>query len=166
MRPTLFARFLIGLVLSLPLPLVAQDLSSARGNEHRVALVIGNSAYAHSPLKNPVNDARAMRDKLKKMDFDVVMRENLKGRDIGGALREFRSKLRPGSIALFFYAGHGLQIRGENYLPAVDAEISSEEDVPHQSLNVNTVLKTMEDSKAGVNMVLLDASRHNPVTRS
>jgi formylglycine-generating enzyme required for sulfatase activity/uncharacterized caspase-like protein len=166
MRPTLFARFLIGLVLSLPLPLVAQDLSSARGNEHRVALVIGNSAYAHSPLKNPVNDARAMRDKLKKMDFDVVMRENLKARDIGGALREFRSKLRPGSIALFFYAGHGLQIRGENYLPAVDAEISSEEDVPHQSLNVNTVLNTMEDSKAGVNLVLLDACRNNPFTRS
>jgi uncharacterized caspase-like protein len=90
-----------------------------------------------------------MRDKLKKMDFDVIIRENMKARDIGGALREFRSKLKPGSIALFFYAGHGLQIRGENYLPAVDAEISSEEDVPHQSLNVNTVLNTMEDSKPG-----------------
>ncbi|KFB66090.1 SUMF1/EgtB/PvdO family nonheme iron enzyme [Candidatus Accumulibacter vicinus] len=165
MRFNLFARVLIGVALGLPLPLLAQE-PSPRANEHRVALVIGNSSYTHSPLKNPVNDARAMRDKLKKMDFDVIIRENMKARDIGGALREFRSKLKPGSIALFFYAGHGLQIRGENYLPAVDAEISSEEDVPHQSLNVNTVLNTMEDSKAGVNLVLLDACRNNPFTRS
>lgn len=165
MRFNLFARVLISVALGLPLPLLAQE-PSPRSNEHRVALVIGNSSYTHSPLKNPVNDARAMRDKLKKMDFDVIIRENMKARDIGGALREFRSKLKPGSIALFFYAGHGLQIRGENYLPAVDAEISSEEDVPHQSLNVNTVLNTMEDSKAGVNLVLLDACRNNPFTRS
>ncbi|QLH48536.1 MAG: SUMF1/EgtB/PvdO family nonheme iron enzyme [Candidatus Accumulibacter cognatus] len=165
MRFNLFARVLIGVALGFPLSLLAQE-PSPRSNEHRVALVIGNSSYAHSPLKNPVNDARAMRDKLKKMDFDVIIRENMKARDIGGALREFRSKLKPGSIALFFYAGHGLQIRGENYLPAVDAEISSEEDVPHQSLNVNTVLNTMEDSKAGVNLVLLDACRNNPFTRS
>lgn len=165
MHFNLLARVLIGVLLSLPLPLLAQE-PLPKANEHRVALVIGNSNYAHSPLKNPVNDARAMRDKLKKMDFDVIIRENMKARDIGGALREFRSKLKPGSIALFFYAGHGLQIRGENYLPAVDAEISSEEDVPHQSLNVNTVLNTMEDSKAGVNLVLLDACRNNPFTRS
>ncbi|WP_300456254.1 SUMF1/EgtB/PvdO family nonheme iron enzyme [Accumulibacter sp.] len=166
MPPALLAHVLISVLLSLSLPLAAQEFTPTRNNEHRVALVIGNSAYLQSPLKNPVNDARAMRDKLKKMEFDVVMRENLKARDIGGALREFRSKLRPGSVALFFYAGHGLQIRGENYLPAVDAEISSEEDVPHQSLNVNTVLNTMEDSKAGVNLVLLDACRNNPFTRS
>jgi len=165
MRPDFFACLLVAVALILPLPSHAQETSPSRGSEHRVALVIGNSAYVQSPLKNPVNDARAMRDKLKKMDFDVVIRENLKARDIGGALREFRSKLRPGSIALFFYAGHGLQIRGENYLPAVDAEIASEEDVPHQSLNVNTVLNTMEDSKAGVNLVLLDACRNNPFTR-
>lgn len=165
MRFTLFSGILVVCWACLPLPVGAQDNSPAI-KEHRVALVIGNSSYVHSPLKNPVNDARAMRDKLQKMAFDVVMRENLKARDIGGALREFRNKLRPGSIALFFYAGHGLQIRGENYLPAVDAEISSEEDVPHQSLNVNTVLNTMEDSKAGVNLVLLDACRNNPFTRS
>jgi len=86
MRFNLFARVLIGVALGLPLPLLAQE-PSPRANEHRVALVIGNSSYTHSPLKNPVNDARAMRDKLKKMDFDVIIRENMKARDIGGALR-------------------------------------------------------------------------------
>ncbi len=165
MRFVFLVRMLIAAALPLSLHALGQDASPSRSVEHRVALVVGNASYVQSPLKNPVNDARAMRDKLKRMDFDVVMRENLKARDIGGALREFRSKLRPGSIALFFYAGHGLQIRGENYLPAVDAEISSEEDVPHQSLNVNTVLNTMEDSKSGVNLVLLDACRNNPFTR-
>lgn len=166
MSAHLFGRVLLAMLLSFPLSLVAQDFPQSNTNEHRVALVIGNSNYRNSPLKNPVNDARAMRDKLKRMGFDVVMREDIKVREIGGALREFRSKLRAGSIALFFYAGHGLQIRGENYLPAVDAEISSEEDVPQQSLNVNSVLTTMEDSKAGVNLVLLDACRNNPFARS
>lgn len=166
MRLPLLVRFVLAVLACMPTLLAAQEFLAGAGNEHRVALVIGNASYAHSPLKNPVNDARAMREKLLKMRFEVILRENLKAREIGAALREFRSKLRPGSIALFFYAGHGLQIRGENYLPAVDADISSEEDVPHQSLNVNTVLNTMEDSKAGVNIVLLDACRNNPFTRS
>lgn len=136
------------------------------GNEHRVALIVGNASYKTSPLRNPVNDARAMRDKLKRMGFEVVYFENLQVRQVGAALREFRNAIRPGSVALFFYAGHGLQVRGENYLPTVDAELASEEDVPYQALSLSAVLNTMEDSKAAVNLVLLDACRNNPFARN
>lgn len=135
-------------------------------SEHRVALIIGNSTYKQSPLKNPVNDARAMRDKLQRMGFQIVYYENLQVKQVGSVLREFRTAIRPGSVALFFYAGHGLQVRGENYLPTVDAELATEEDVPYQALSLSSVLNTMEDSKAGVNLVLLDACRNNPFQRN
>ncbi len=134
--------------------------------EHRVALIIGNANYKQSPLKNPVNDARAMRDKLQRMGFQIVYYENLQVKQVGSVLREFRTAIRPGSVALFFYAGHGLQVRGENYLPTVDAELATEEDVPYQALSLSSVLNTMEDSKAGVNLVLLDACRNNPFQRN
>lgn len=133
--------------------------------EKRIALVIGNSAYPGSPLKNPSNDARAMAVKLKKLGFDVVARENLSTRQISTTLREFRSRLQPGGVALFFYAGHGMQVKGINYLPSVDANISSEEDVPLNSVNVNQVLEIMDDAKTRLNLVFLDACRNNPFTR-
>jgi carboxyl-terminal processing protease len=133
--------------------------------EKRVALVIGNAAYERSPLRNPVNDARAIADRLQRLGFTVVRRDNMKAREIGAALREFRSKLSPGAVALFFYAGHGMQVRGANYLPAVDADIEAEEDVPNQSLNVAQVIELMEDAKARVNLVFLDACRDNPFAR-
>lgn len=132
----------------------------------RVALVIGNAAYTESPLRNPVNDARAMAAKLKDLKFEVIVRENLKAKQIGATLQAFQSRIKPGDEALFFYAGHGLQVKGVNYLPAVDAEINSELDVPQQSINVGTVLDLLEESKAGVKLVFLDACRNNPYARS
>lgn len=133
--------------------------------EHRVALVIGNSAYAQGPLLNPVNDARAMAKQLRILGFDVVLRENLKARDIGAVYREFRSKIAPGGVALVFYAGHGVQFKGQNYFPTIDADIHSEEDVPLQSLNLGNLLDNMEEAKAGVSLVFLDACRDNPFAR-
>lgn len=134
--------------------------------DKRVALVIGNSAYQKSPLKNPVNDAADIAAKLRTLGFDVVERNNLKTSQIGRTLREFRSKLSNGAVALFFYAGHGLQIKGENYLPAVDADIEGEEDVPNQSIAVRQVLELMEDAKTRLNLAFLDACRNNPYSRS
>ena len=113
----------------------------------RIALVIGNSAYTNSPLKNPVNDAKDMANKLRGLGFEVIERSNLQTRQIGGTLREFRSKLVPGAVGLVFYAGHGLQIKGINYLPAVDADINSEEDVPNQSLAVNQIMDVLDEAK-------------------
>ncbi len=133
--------------------------------EQRVALVVGNSDYRSSPLRNPGNDARAIAARLRKLGFDVVERENLQTRQIAPMLREFRSRLRAGDVALFFYAGHGLQMRGVNYLPTVDAEITSEDDVPLNSINVSQVMEIMEEAKTRLNLMFLDACRNNPFTR-
>lgn len=132
----------------------------------RVALVIGNAAYQEAPLRNPVNDARAMTEKLRGLSFQVITQENLKVRDIGRTLQGLRNQIRPGDEVLFFYAGHGLQVKGINYLPAVDAQIHSEEDVALQSINVTAVLDLLEESRAGVKLVFLDACRNNPYARS
>ena len=132
----------------------------------RVALVIGNAAYKESPLKNPVNDARDMGAKLKELGFSVILKENLKRKEIPATLRAFRSQIKPGDDVLFFYAGHGLQVKGVNYLPAVDADISSEDEVDMESLSLNKLLELLDESKAAVKLVFLDACRNNPYARS
>lgn len=138
----------------------------AQPKENRVALVMGNSSYKTAPLKNPTNDAKDMASKLKGMGFTVVERNNLTSKQIGSTLREFRAKLSPGSVALVYYAGHGLQIKGENYFPTVDAEIAGEEDVPNQSLAMRQIMDVLEDAKTRLNLVFLDACRNNPYQRS
>jgi hypothetical protein len=142
------------------------NTAKAQQRENRVALVIGNSAYKQSPLRNPVNDARDMADKLRTAGFSVIERNNLGVRQIGSTLREFRSKLTPGSVAVVFYAGHGLQIKGENYFPAVDSEIEGEEDVPNQSLAIRQIYDVLRENKTRLNLIFLDACRDNPYSRS
>ena len=139
--------------------------TTAEVSDKRVALVIGNGAYTNSPLKNPVNDAADMAAKLRSLGFDVVERTNLKTSQIGRTLRDFRSRLQPGAVALFFYAGHGLQIKGENYLPAIDADIEGEDDVPNQSIAVRQVMELMADANTRMNLAFLDACRNNPYAR-
>jgi uncharacterized caspase-like protein/curli biogenesis system outer membrane secretion channel CsgG len=139
---------------------------AALRDEPGVALVIGNSAYKSAPLRNPINDARAMSERLRGLGFEVIERTNLKTREIAPTLREFRGRLKPGSVALFFYAGHGLQIKGVNYLPTVDADIESEDDVTLQSIDLNRMLDGLAESKTRLNLVFLDACRNNPFTRS
>jgi hypothetical protein len=138
----------------------------AQAQETRVALVIGNSNYKNAPLKNPVNDARDMAAKLRGLGFTVIERNNLVVKQIGSTLREFRSKLTPGSVALVYYAGHGLQIKGDNYFPTVDADITGEEDVPNQSLAMKQIIDVLGDAKTRLNLVFLDACRDNPYSRS
>jgi formylglycine-generating enzyme required for sulfatase activity len=138
----------------------------AQPQETRVALVIGNGSYKNSPLKNPVNDARDMAVKLRGLGFTVIERNNLVVKQIGSTLREFRSKLTPGSVALVYYAGHGLQIKGDNYFPTVDADITGEEDVPNQSLAMKQIMDVLGDAKTRLNLVFLDACRNNPYSRS
>ena len=164
--PTLMSclRHLLSLVVLLCL--ASTVIAQAQPKESRVALVIGNAAYVQGSLANPVNDARAMAARLRTLGFDVILRENLKTREIGGVYREFRSRIAPGNVALVFYAGHGIQFKGQNYFPAVDSVINSEEDVPLQSLNLSSLLDNMEEAKAGVSLVFLDACRNNPYSRS
>jgi hypothetical protein len=149
----------------------AQNYSEQQSNQNvqsdsRVALVIGNSNYAKvTPLSNPTHDADDMAAQLRKIGFDVVKYNNVKIQQIGTVLSEFRSKLKPGSAALVFYAGHGMQIKGENYFPVVDADIHTEEDVPNQSISLRQITGILEDSKTRLNLVFLDACRNNPYTR-
>lgn len=145
---------------------LAVSATAPAHSKQKLALVIGNADYKSMPLKNPVNDARAMEAKLKELGFDVLEYENLKQKQLGKVMREFRSKLQPGAVAVFFYAGHGLQLKGVNYLPAVDAEIESEDDIPMQSLDVNRVFDVMAEAQTRLNLVFLDACRNNPYTHS
>lgn len=133
--------------------------------QKRVALVIGNAAYKEAPLKNPVNDARAMAAKLRQVGFEVIQRENAGKSQIESALRAFGDALSGGAIGLFFYAGHGLQVNGRNFLVPVDATIASEQHVRLEAIDVDLVLDQMEAAKSGVNLVILDACRNNPFER-
>ncbi|MFY9610522.1 MAG: caspase family protein [Blastocatellia bacterium] len=134
--------------------------------DRRVALVIGNSAYKDSPLLNPVNDARAMAHTLRNLRFEVLYGENLSQNDIKRNIRAFGEKIRNGGVGLFYYAGHGIQIRGTNYLIPVGSTILSEEEVEYESVDVGLVLAQMAAARNQLNIVILDACRNNPFARS
>jgi uncharacterized caspase-like protein len=164
-------KWLIGLLLAaVPLATFAQT-DDPRGmkvlyREPRSALVIGNSAYASSPLANPVNDAEAMARLLEKRNFKVTLIQNADLRRMEAAVELFGKSLGAGGVGLFFYAGHGMQIEGRNYLIPVGAEINNERDVTYNAFNVGKVLGKMEDAGNRLNIVFLDACRDNPFARS
>jgi hypothetical protein len=133
----------------------------------RLALIIGNSDYATSPLKNPVNDARDMSKALKKLGFQVIYEEDATRRKMDDAVRSFYQKLRNGGgVGLFYYAGHGMQVKGRNYLIPIGARIETESDVEHESIDIARILGKMEDAGNPVNIVILDACRDNPFAKS
>jgi len=96
--------------------IVREPVRQATVSNQPVALVIGNSAYDAAPLRNPVNDARAMAKALQDLGFDVSEKENLNQKDMKREIQSFGQKLQKGSIGLFYYAGHGMQVNGRNYL--------------------------------------------------
>jgi hypothetical protein len=134
--------------------------------ERRVALVIGNGAYPSAPLKNPVNDAKDMAAALQRLGFDVMLLTNANQQQMDSSVREFGLKLRQGGAGLFYYAGHGLQVGGENYLVPVNANIQTESDVRFTCLPAGMVLGKMEDARNDLNIIILDACRNNPFARS
>ena len=140
--------------------------AKATNPNQRVALVIGNSRYAESPLVNPVNDARAMAATLAALGFTVTSLYDASLVEMNDAARQFGDKLREGGVGLFFYAGHGMQIRGRNFLIPVGADIKREEDVQYKSFDANQLLDKMESAKNPINIVILDACRNNPFARS
>jgi uncharacterized caspase-like protein/predicted Zn-dependent protease with MMP-like domain len=131
----------------------------------RVALVIGNGAYPATPLRNPVNDARAVSRALKDLGFDVTHRENLTQRAMADVIRQFGARLTPGTAAVFYYAGHGMQVQGRNFLIPVDADVQAEDEVPYSTIDVGLLLGKMEQAKSPANIVILDACRDNPFAR-
>ena len=153
-------------LLAALLTLVALALPSESRAARRVALVIGNAAYQYTtPLLNPSNDATDVADALRRLGFEVVDGRDLDKRAMERLIREFSVKLSGADVALFFYAGHGLQVEGKNYLLPTDARLASEGDVDFESLPVDLVIKQMERD-AKTSLVLLDACRDNPLARS
>ena len=141
--------------------------SAPSASERRTALVIGNSEYKLiSPLRNPVNDARAMARALRELGFDVIARENLTRYEMRKTIRDFGRELGQGGVGLFYYAGHGLQIDGVNYMVPLDAPIEFEDDVEVEAVPVRTVLVKMASAQNRLNIVILDSCRNNPYARS
>ncbi len=115
--------------------------------EQRIALVIGNSAYPEAPLRNPVNDVRAMAQALRELGFTVLAYENANKRTMETAIIEFGQRLAEGGVGAFYYAGHGLQVRGHNYLVPVDAQIESEATTRIAAVDVELLLEQMAEAK-------------------
>jgi uncharacterized caspase-like protein len=134
--------------------------------EKRVALVIGNAAYKHAPaLANPKNDAESFAVSLKRLDFDVLLGVDLDKRALEGLLQRFAEKLEKADVALVFYAGHGLQVNGRNYLVPVDGKLDKEADLHFQAVSLDLVQSLMEQSQR-TNIMILDACRDNPLARN
>jgi parallel beta-helix repeat protein len=130
----------------------------------RVALVIGNSNYENvTDLTNPVNDANLMEQTLKLAGFEVIRKNDLDQRGMKLAMIEFGRTLKQGAEAsMFYYAGHGIEVNGHNYLVPVDSNTQSKEEADINNVDVNTFLSLMENSGVPLNIVVLDACRNNP----
>jgi hypothetical protein len=136
-------------------------------DQKRFALVIGNSEY-ESPevphLSNPTNDAQDMADTLNKLNFNVIEVLNATQKEMNRAIAAFGENLEPNTVALFYYAGHGLQVNGKNYLVPVDADISHSSAISAETVDMDTVLDQLSSSK--VSIVILDACRNNPFKKA
>jgi hypothetical protein len=132
----------------------------------RTALVIGNGRYKlQKPLPNPTNDATDMAKELRALGFEVIFLPDANHRQMDAAIGEFKQKLRQGGVGLFYYAGHGMEVKGENYLIPIDAKIDGESDVPYVTVPLGKVLDAMAEAKNPMNLIILDACRDNPFVR-
>ena len=151
--------------LSAPTKFSLIDESSlllAQQQQPRTALVIGNAAYLEDALVNPVNDATDIAEALRSLGFEVTLLLDQDLRAMKGALETFNQQLQIGGVGVFYYAGHGIQVDGENYLIPLNARLERQSDVRFEALALGQVLNAMEDSDAEVKIVMIDACRDNP----
>ena len=160
------AAFLSGLVFCGGSARASQKPAASGRSERRTALVIGNSTYASGILRNPINDARSMAKVLGDLSFDVTLRENLDQKQMKREIQSFGEKLQEGGVGLFYYAGHGVQVNGRNYLIPVGAAIEHENQVEYEAVDMGAVLSEMDFAHARMNIVIIDACRDNPFARS
>ncbi|HEY5830230.1 MAG TPA: caspase family protein, partial [Hyphomicrobiaceae bacterium] len=153
---------------SIAFVIASLSLAATASADKRVALVIGNSAYVNStPLANPVNDAADMAAALTEVGFTVVHGLDVDKRGFDAKVRDFTRALDSADVAVFFYAGHGLQVSSRNYLIPVDASLQGERDLDFEAVSVDFILKQMELGREGkTNVVFLDACRDNPLSRN
>jgi hypothetical protein len=157
----------IRLVLFVTLIFAIASTASSFAAGDRYALVVGNSKYpdAEAPLKEPINDARDVADELKRDGFNVDIGENLTGEGMRHAFDKLYGKIKPGSVALIFFSGFGVQSGRQSYMIPVDAQIWTEADVRRDGVSLETVLGEINSRGAGVKIALIDASRRNPYER-
>lgn len=154
---------LFALIASLLTCLFAASVQAAPSKESRVALVIGNSDYrAMTRLRNPVNDAQDMAKLLKNIGFETIVLPNANRDQVLDGLERFQRNIRSESVALVFFAGHGVQVAGRNYLLPTDAKVDSELAVKNHGIALDDVLATMEAANARIRLVYLDACRDTP----
>jgi hypothetical protein len=163
MKRIIFLVFIVWLLIP---SIICSQVPDTLRSERRVAILIGNGNYLIGSLANPENDARAMAEVLRKIGFEVYEYENLNRVQMDNAIEEFGLGLKKNDVALFFYAGHGMQSKGFNYLIPVDATLKSEALVDYQCVRADKILALMEESGTRVNIILLDACRNNPFERS
>ena len=163
----------IVVLLAFPFSLQAAEKGIARSkvgsssdSGSRIALVIGNASYSSAPLRNPINDVRAIASALKKVGFQVTKVENASLQSMDDAVRRFGKKARKSDVALVYYSGHGLQLKGSNFLQPIGADIRREQDIRFKAYNSDQILAELEDGSQRVNIVILDACRNNPLSRS
>jgi len=126
------------------------------------ALVIGNSRYAKKPLVNPVNDATDIAAAFRGLGFEVELLLDTNLESLDAAITQFASRLQAGDVALFYYSGHGMEVRGENYLLPVNFDAQFESQVKFKAYSANQVLGLMQERGVRVSMMILDACRDNP----
>lgn len=155
---TLYALIVAVVAMVLPMQAHAEE-------EQRIALVIGNGDYKVAPLRNPANDANLMAATLTELGFEVSLHTDMDRRGMRRAIADFGKSLEEAqgnAVALIYYAGHGVQINGANYLIPVDAEIFAEVDIEIEGIDASKMLNTMAWSDSRMNIVILDACRNNP----
>jgi hypothetical protein len=155
----------VTILLATTLALVSIMFPTPGHAANRLALVIGNAAYKEAPLRNAVNDARAMAATLQGLGFEVIRLENANKEQIERAVVQFTSRLSDDSSGLFYYAGHGIQIRGRNYLVPVGTRFQSQQEARIESVGVDLVLNELAYAGNQLNIVVLDACRNNPFER-
>src|ERR1700682_2061480 len=139
-----------------------RQLVHSEGRARRIALVIGNDAYPEKRLHNAVNDARSMKSALEDAGFTVQMRVDATQQQMEAAIDDFTSGANPGDIALFFYAGHGMQINDQNYLIPVDFQAHTAVDAKYKAYPAQRVQENLEAAGAAMQILVLDACRNNP----
>jgi len=151
-------------VVNLLLFCVPHMLFAQNNEEHRVALVIGNADYQVGKLANPENDAHDVAEALKRAGFEIQLAVNRTLAQMEDDLRTFRSSIQPGDVAMLYYAGHGVQVDGENYLLPVDnAGIADQNSLKRRAINAAEYIQAMADAGSLLNIVVLDACRDNPL---
>ncbi|NEW60373.1 DUF1425 domain-containing protein [Sulfurovum sp. bin170] len=165
-------KFFFMFLLSILLFAQADDrgvrVSSKMQSEQRVALVMGNNEYGGvlSKLRNPINDAKSIRDILESRGFEVIYKENSTKRDMRATLNKFYEKIREGGVGLFYFSGHGIEVDGQNYLIPIDAKLDEKSDAEFEAVSLNKITKKMQNARNRLNIVVLDACRNDPFSRS